>query len=184
MMTFRKKKRIRKIVRFGIILIIGTIAFRKAKPMITDYVTDKAITKVVSHSMSQFGIDESVVNDVIDSISNEDINAVKDMVTNYYNDGAIEKAVDAYQKGGVESLKEFVDDNIKSEDKEKLQDMYDKYIKENIEEIKNGDIQISTDVIEDAIEELKDSDLNILIEELEKLPEGDINKILPLPKGD
>lgn len=184
MMTFRKKKRIRKIVRFGIILIIGTIAFRKVKLMVTDYVADKAIAKVVSHSMLQFGIDESTINKVVDSISSEDINAVKDMVTDYYNDGAIEKAINAYQNGGVESLKDFVDDNIKSEDKEKLQDMYDKYIKENIEEIKNGDIQISTDVIEDAIEGLKDSDLNILIEELEKLPESDVSKILSLPKGE
>lgn len=129
-MSKRKKKGSAMPTVLGVVvalaLIIGVAYFVVIRPMkekAVDTVAEKAITSVAS----QAGVESSKAAEIYDSMSEEDKEVVKDMIEEHADPATVQKAVDLYQDGDTEALKEMAVNEFSEEEIEQLKELYKKY---------------------------------------------------------
>ncbi len=109
------------------VLIAGYFAvLRPLKQRAVNKVAEKAI----SHVAEEAGVESSEAEALYSNMTEEDKAVVQDIIEEHADAETMQKAVDLYQDGDMEGLKEMASSELSEEEIQQMKELYQKYVAE------------------------------------------------------
>lgn len=127
------KKQKRKsiiILLIEILILIALLIYfgkTKLKQVVVEKTTDKVIESVITEQVKQMGASEEEINEVLDKVSDDDKQAVEDIITNHLDSETINKGTEYIKSGDIDGLKDYASQTLTPEETEELMNLYEKY---------------------------------------------------------
>lgn len=128
----RRKRHLGLKIFLGIVLVVVIVGF-VMKDQISSGVKDKAAEVVVEKLLDEKIAKDTAVygdktaSDIYESMDSEDQEAVKSIVEEHLDQETISEATSYLTSGDTAGLKEYVKENLSEEEKQEVQDLYEKY---------------------------------------------------------
>ena len=113
-------------VVIALALIIGIAYFAAIKPL-KEKAVDTVAEKAISSVAQQAGVEASKAQEVYNNMSEEDKKVVKDMIEEHADAETVQQAMEYYQDGDTEALKEMAVNEFSEEEIEQIKELYLKY---------------------------------------------------------
>ena len=110
-------------------LIIGIAYFAAIKPL-KEKAVDTVAEKAISSVAQQAGVESSEAETLYSNMTEEDKAVVQDIIEEHADAETMQKAVDLYQDGDMEGLKEMASSELSEEEIQQMKELYQKYVAE------------------------------------------------------
>jgi len=90
-------------------------------------VSDKVIEKVIKEEAVKYGASEEQIQQVLDSVSEEDKETVQNIVEEHMTEETVDEIKDAISTGDTATLIDYANESLSDEEKQQLFGLYEKY---------------------------------------------------------
>ena len=133
-----KKKYVLTIIAIVLLLLaVGRLLFLKFKSLALDTTSQKLIEEVVKQG-SGGNISKEQINEITNSIQENDKEKVENIIENHLDGDTIQKAMEYMRNKDIDGLKKFASEELTEEEKKELIDIYLQY-KEQIDNVINNE---------------------------------------------
>lgn len=139
MRTHKKKRRVsgvkKVILILELLLLVGLIVYygkTKLKEVVVKQAADQVVETIVTNQAKQMGASDEEIKQVLEQVSEEDKQAVEDIVINHLDSEVISQGTEYLEKGDIEGLKQYASEELSQEEIQQLMGLYEKY-KDTIE---------------------------------------------------